>query len=104
MMDESLKVWLIEINASPALTHSTEEDLHLKKNMINDLMNVVVPPYWLKNRSYVGTDTCKEKKVGMFTMIYDESQSRTYRTNNYLKKFSGQMQKAFGRGNTSKKI
>lgn len=90
MIDSNLKAWLIEINASPAMTASTIEDKQLKKSMINDLMNIVVPPYWLKNRNMVGTDTCKESKVGMFSLMYDESQNRTYRNGNYLKKYSGQ--------------
>lgn len=80
MLDSNLKVWLIEINASPAMMHSTSEDKVLKKNMVNDLMNIIVPPYWLKNRNLVGSDTCKEKKVGMFTLMYDESQNRYFKS------------------------
>ena len=73
LIDANCKCWLVEVNASPALTGSTKEDGIMKKSLINDLCNIVIPPNWLKNKSNVGTDTCKENKVGMFTLLYDES-------------------------------
>ena len=41
MIDESLKPWLIEVNASPSLSGSNEEDYHMKFNMLNDVLNIV---------------------------------------------------------------
>ena len=89
LIDSNLKCWLVEVNASPALQGSTPEDTLMKKGLINDLCNIVIPSNWLKSKSNVGSDTCRENKVGMFTLLYDESQNRAYRTGSYLKKYSG---------------
>lgn len=48
MIDESLKCWLIEVNASPSLVGTTKSDFAFKKTLINDLLNVVVPKDWGK--------------------------------------------------------
>ena len=37
MIDDTLKPWLIEVNASPSLTANTREDYDLKCRMLNDL-------------------------------------------------------------------
>ncbi|CAJ1401738.1 unnamed protein product [Effrenium voratum] len=42
MVDEDLKVWLIEINSSPDLSYSTSTTKQLVKQMIEDMMAVVV--------------------------------------------------------------
>ncbi len=44
MIDENFKCWLIEVNASPSLIGTTKNDFSFKKHLINDLLNVVVPP------------------------------------------------------------
>jgi tubulin polyglutamylase TTLL1 len=66
LIDSNYKPWLLEINASPSLTTTTKEDKILKKGLLNDLFNIVMPADWLKNRSKIGADTCKETKVGKF--------------------------------------
>ncbi|XP_051818226.1 polyglutamylase complex subunit TTLL1 isoform X3 [Antechinus flavipes] len=43
IIDDKLKPWLIEVNASPSLTSSTANDRILKYNLINDTLNIVVP-------------------------------------------------------------
>ncbi|MEQ2199932.1 putative tubulin polyglutamylase ttll1 [Xenoophorus captivus] len=43
IIDDKLKPWLIEVNASPSLTSSTANDRILKYNLINDTLNIVTP-------------------------------------------------------------
>ena len=74
LIDQNLKPWLIEVNASPSLTTTTEVDRILKMNLINDVFNVVVPPDWMDENSKHGANTCKERQVGNFSVIIDESQ------------------------------
>lgn len=42
MIDDSLKVWLIEVNAAPSLSSSSDEDYLLKFALINDCMDIVM--------------------------------------------------------------
>ena len=35
----------------------------LKKELINDIFNIVMPNDWLKNKHKVGADTCKDTRV-----------------------------------------
>ena len=73
MIDDNFKAWLIEVNASPSLSTTTKEDKKMKKSLINDLLNIVMPSDWLANSKKVGASTCKETKIGFFDLIYDES-------------------------------
>jgi hypothetical protein len=40
----------------------------LKKELINDIFNIVMPNDWLKNKHKVGADTCKDTRVGFFSL------------------------------------
>jgi len=44
LVDENLKPWLIEVNASPSLSATTEADRALKHRVIHDTLAVAVPP------------------------------------------------------------
>jgi tubulin polyglutamylase TTLL1 len=44
LIDEDLKPWLIEVNASPSLSSTTRSDERLKTKLIDDTLNVVLPP------------------------------------------------------------
>ena len=46
LIDENLKPWLIEVNASPSLTTTTEIDRILKMSVLHDVFHIVVPPDW----------------------------------------------------------
>jgi hypothetical protein len=41
LIDEKLKVWLMEVNVSPALKGSCDLDLEMKMGVVTDMMNVV---------------------------------------------------------------
>ena len=62
MIDDTLKPWLIEVNASPSLTANTREDYELKCRMLNDLFDVVDAEGKLRG---------DEEHVGGFDLIYD---------------------------------
>ena len=43
IIDDNLKPWLIEVNASPSLTSTTAADRIMKYKLINDVINIVIP-------------------------------------------------------------
>eukprot|EP01135_Chromosphaera_perkinsii_P007817 Nk52_evm9s1020 gene=Nk52_evmTU9s1020 len=43
IIDTNLKPWLVEINSSPSLTSTTKSDRIMKNDLINDVLNIVVP-------------------------------------------------------------
>ena len=44
LIDESLNVWLLEVNASPSLSTTTATDKALKTALIGDVLDIVLPP------------------------------------------------------------
>ena len=44
IVDDRLKPWLIEVNASPSLSSTTVSDRIMKYKLISDIINVVLPP------------------------------------------------------------
>ena len=44
LIDADLKPWLVEVNASPSLSTTTETDRIMKLNLLKDIYNIVVPP------------------------------------------------------------
>lgn len=73
LLDANLKPWLIEVNASPSLSTTTEIDRQIKMNLINDVFRIVIPNDWGEEGSKRGTNTCRENHVGFFHTIIDES-------------------------------
>ena len=41
LIDEDLKPWLIEVNASPSMSANTKIDLDLKTQMLNDALDII---------------------------------------------------------------
>jgi len=58
LIDEALKPWLIEINASPSLSTTTDNDRIMKTQVITDMFNIVVPSDWQDENSKHGANTC----------------------------------------------
>lgn len=44
IIDNTLKPWLVEVNASPSLTSTTVNDRILKYKLIDNILSVVLPP------------------------------------------------------------
>ncbi|XP_076469921.1 putative tubulin polyglutamylase TTLL9 [Babylonia areolata] len=63
LIDANLKPWLIEVNASPSLTASNQEDYDLKFGLLNDVLNVLD----MENRL-----TGRERRVGLFDLMWDD--------------------------------
>ncbi|GMH79404.1 hypothetical protein TrST_g8540 [Triparma strigata] len=62
MIDDTLKPWLIEVNASPSLSASTQEDYVMKCEMLNDVLDIVDVEGKLKG---------DEEHVGGFDLVYE---------------------------------
>nr|XP_028591420.1 probable tubulin polyglutamylase TTLL9 isoform X1 [Podarcis muralis] len=63
LIDQDLKPWLLEVNASPSLTASSQEDYELKTHLLEDTLNIV---------DMEGRLTGKEKRVGGFDLIWND--------------------------------
>ncbi|KAG5481007.1 hypothetical protein LSCM1_06682 [Leishmania martiniquensis] len=61
MIDDNLRPWLIETNASPSLTAETPADYHLKFNMLQDMFDVI---------DMEGRRSGEEDRVGGFDLIW----------------------------------
>ena len=72
MIEDNLKPWLIEVNASPSLSTTTDADRKLKMNVMESVFQIVVPPEWFDDNSRHGTNLCKDYHVGSFSLIIDE--------------------------------
>ena len=70
MVDSNLKAWLIEVNASPALTATTHSDRIMKYTILNDAFDVIVPP---ERGDGVGKSTYAPPVVGGFELLVDET-------------------------------
>ncbi|XP_063681008.1 probable tubulin polyglutamylase TTLL9 [Bolinopsis microptera] len=63
LIDESLKPWLLEINASPSLTASNQQDYDLKFKLLHDVLTVI---------DMEGKLSGKEKQVGGFDLMWND--------------------------------
>ncbi|XP_046633141.1 polyglutamylase complex subunit TTLL1-like isoform X1 [Daphnia pulicaria] len=52
IIDANLKPWLIEVNASPSLSTTTNTDHFLKLSLIDAILNVVLPPDGVPNAKW----------------------------------------------------
>lgn len=67
LIEDSLKPWLIEVNASPSLSTTTESDRILKMDVMKDVFNIVVPQDWTdENNKVHGANTRADFQVGSF--------------------------------------
>ncbi|XP_043572891.1 probable tubulin polyglutamylase TTLL1 isoform X2 [Chiloscyllium plagiosum] len=70
IIDDKLKPWLIEVNASPSLSSTTANDRILKYNLINDTLNIVVPNGEMPDCKW---SRCPPKEaLGHYELLYDE--------------------------------
>jgi tubulin polyglutamylase TTLL9 len=68
MLDEDLRPWLIEVNASPSMSVDSVNDRELKTALFNDVLNVVD-----MERQYhrAKDEKATPRRVGGFDLIYD---------------------------------
>jgi len=74
IIDDNLKPWLIEVNASPSLTSTTANDRIMKFKLINDVLNIVVPNGEIPDIRNKFTNSTPEV-LGNFDVLYDEEQA-----------------------------
>lgn len=69
LLDKDLRPWLLEVNASPSLSTTTEDDRLLKLRLINDVLNIV-----LQEKRGQGGEGDEDMALGDFACIFDERQ------------------------------
>ncbi|XP_050524069.1 polyglutamylase complex subunit TTLL1 [Daktulosphaira vitifoliae] len=70
IIDNNLKPWLIEVNASPSLTSTTVNDRILKYKLIDNTLSVVLPPNGIPD---IHWDKCPSlEAMGNFELLIDE--------------------------------
>jgi len=83
LIDADLKPWLVEVNASPSLSTTTESDRILKLSLLRDIYNIVaagVPSVVSDNCKSLGGTSGDSKgpcqPCGGFYVLYDEAQEQ----------------------------
>lgn len=70
IIDDNLKPWLIEVNASPSLTSTTSSDRIMKYKLMNDVLNIVIPPGETPDVRW--NKVVAKENLGNFYVLYDE--------------------------------
>ncbi|XP_078189774.1 polyglutamylase complex subunit TTLL1 isoform X2 [Callithrix jacchus] len=90
IIDDKLKPWLIEVNASPSLTSSTANDRILKYNLINDTLNIVVPNGEIPDCKW--NKSPPKEVLGNYEILYDEELAQGDGADRELRSRQGQSQ------------
>ncbi|XP_046671709.1 polyglutamylase complex subunit TTLL1 [Homalodisca vitripennis] len=70
IIDNTLKPWLVEVNAAPSLSSTTVNDRILKYKLINNILNIVLPPDGIPDTRWNKIPT--PDKLGNFELLIDE--------------------------------
>lgn len=70
IVDDNLKPWLIEVNASPSMTATTVHDRILKNRLIENMLAIVLPPDGMPDARWSKTPTAEA--MGDFVTLIDE--------------------------------
>ena len=70
IITDDLKPWLIEVNASPSLSHTTVADRIMKTRLIDDALNIVAPNGIIADIR--GPRPPIPENLGLFDLLYDE--------------------------------
>lgn len=63
LLDEDLRPWLLEVNASPALSGTDSEDYRLKFDLVDDTLNVL---------DFEGRFSGRETRIGGFDLLWSD--------------------------------
>uniref|UniRef100_A0A2S2QC69 Putative tubulin polyglutamylase TTLL1 n=1 Tax=Sipha flava TaxID=143950 RepID=A0A2S2QC69_9HEMI len=74
MVDRKLKPWLLEINSSPSLVATSELDRALKKELVGNVLRVVLPPDGVPNTAWNKRPSAKATEN--FQLLIDEEETR----------------------------
>ncbi|XP_030386605.1 probable tubulin polyglutamylase TTLL1 [Scaptodrosophila lebanonensis] len=91
IIDNNLKPWLIEINTSPSMHSTTNNDRTLKYRLIDNVLDVVLPPSGLPDIHW--DKTPDKAALRNFTLLTSETEQR-------YKRITGQLRKSKGRAIT----
>ena len=94
LIEDNLKPWLIEVNASPSLSYTTDSDRKLKMSVMESVFKIVVPPEWFDENSKHGSTMSKETQVDSFSLIVNEAPTQDGAVD--TKKLPGKMGKGVG--------
>ncbi|KAF5828673.1 tubulin tyrosine ligase [Dunaliella salina] len=83
LIDDNLKPWLVEVNASPSLAATSPSDRLLKFKVISDTLNLVTPYDWLASthmesmpKDLLNSNKLSRRgrpqRMGSFHLIHDE--------------------------------
>ncbi|XP_045448770.1 polyglutamylase complex subunit TTLL1-like [Melitaea cinxia] len=70
IIDDELKPWLIEVNASPSMTATTTNDRILKCNLFENILSLVLPPSGIPDARW--NKTPNANALGDFEILVDE--------------------------------
>ncbi|KAG7165049.1 tubulin polyglutamylase TTLL1-like, partial [Homarus americanus] len=70
IIDDQLKPWMIEVNASPSMTSTTANDRIMKYKLVDDIINIVLPPDGVPNVHW--NKVPASDKYGDFELLLDE--------------------------------
>ncbi|GFG32619.1 hypothetical protein Cfor_12369, partial [Coptotermes formosanus] len=70
IIDNKLKPWLVEVNASPSLTSTTVNDRILKYKLIDNILSVVLPPDGIPDVRW--NKIPSPEALGNFDLLLDE--------------------------------
>uniref|UniRef100_A0A0B7A5P9 Polyglutamylase complex subunit TTLL1 n=1 Tax=Arion vulgaris TaxID=1028688 RepID=A0A0B7A5P9_9EUPU len=83
IIDDNLKPWLIEVNASPSLSATTSSDRIMKYRLISDVINIVLPPGQVPD---VRWNRMPDKETyGHFELLFDEELANADQNNQELR-------------------
>lgn len=73
LIDDNLKPWLVEVNASPSLATTTEADKQMKMSLIRDVLEIVIPDGGGSTSAPGSQNRGPCKDQGDFVVLYDEA-------------------------------
>jgi tubulin polyglutamylase TTLL1 len=75
LLDDDLKPWLVEINASPSMNATSQGDREMKTKLMKDVFDIVLPDSVNVNdpdfKGATSTGPCRD--TGDFVVLYDEA-------------------------------